>query len=171
LSLLHSMKSFTKGKKVSDYLHLLSVPATAGIGILVLIDVGGREFFNKGLFGAYTFESLLLIVLCFSSAAVSWRDGEFIRMETLYRHLPQKARVVADFTAITLALGCCVALFWLSFESGIVALGDGSRAGPTNSPLWPWKMVVPVGALFLCYEIISRLVKTIRKLIREKVVS
>lgn len=171
MSLHRSIQSFTKGKKLSDYLHLLSMPATAGIGILVLIDVGGREFFGKGLFGAYTFESLLLVVLCFCSAAVSWRDGEFIRMETLYRYLPAKARMVANIIAIILALACCIPLFWLSTESAIITISDGSRAGPTATPLWPWKMVVPVGILFLFFEIISRLIKTIRQLIQKKVVS
>jgi TRAP-type C4-dicarboxylate transport system permease small subunit len=171
MSPLHSIRSFFKGKKLSDYPHLLSVPAAAGIGILVLIDVGGREFFGKGMFGAYTVESLLLMVLCFCSVAASWRDGEFIRMETLYRRLPERARMIADVLAILLGLSCCIALLWLSSESVITTFSDGTRAGPTSMPLWPWKLGIPIGVLFLCYEMITRLVRNIRQYKQKKAVS
>jgi TRAP-type C4-dicarboxylate transport system permease small subunit len=168
MSPLHSIRSFFKGKKLSDYPHLLSVPAAAGMGILVLIDVGGREFFGKGMFGAYTFESLLLMTLCFCSVAASWRDGEFIRMETIYRRLPEPARMIADILSILLGLSCCIALLWLSSESAITTFSDGARAGPTDTPLWPWKLVIPIGVLFLSFEMITRLIRNIRQYKQKK---
>ena len=168
MSPLHSIRSFFKGKKLSDYPHLLSVPAAAGMGILVLVDVGGREFFGKGMFGAYTFESLLLMTLCFCSVAASWRDGEFIRMETIYRRLPEPARMIADVLSILLGLSCCIALLWLSSESAITTFSDGARAGPTDMPLWPWKLVIPIGVLFLSFEMITRLIRNIRQYKQKK---
>jgi TRAP-type C4-dicarboxylate transport system permease small subunit len=163
VSLFNSVKSFFKGKGLSDYFHLLSLPAGLIMLALVVIDVGGREFFDQGLFGAFTVEGLLLAVIVFSSAAASWKHGEFVNMDVFSRHLPERVRMIMNIISVLLALGCCVALVWLSTQSTITAFNDGSRAGPITMPLWPWRLVVPLGTAILSYELIAHLVRTIRQ--------
>jgi TRAP-type C4-dicarboxylate transport system permease small subunit len=168
VSLFNSVKSFFKEKGLSDYVHLLSLPAGVVMLALVVIDVGGREFFNEGLFGAFTVEGLLLAVIVFSSAAASWKHGEFVSMDVFSRRLPDRVRMILYMISILLGLGCCVALIWLSTQSTITAYHDGSRAGPIAMPLWPWRIVVPVGAAILSYEMIAHLIRTIRQFPRKR---
>ena len=170
VSLLNSVKSATKGMGLSDYLHLISLPAAAVMLALVVIDVGGRELFGKGLFGAFTVESLLLVLIVFSSAAASWKHGEFINMDVFYRRFPERVRMILDIISILLGLCCCGALVWFNTQATITTFADGSRVGPLEMPLWPWRLVIPVGTSFLFCEMIVRLIRTIRQLIHKRAV-
>jgi TRAP-type C4-dicarboxylate transport system permease small subunit len=168
VALLSWVKSATKGKRVSDYLLLITLLSGLVMGAVVVVDVGGRMLLRKGLFGSYSLEGLLVLLICFSSVAVSWRDGGFVRVDLFRRRLPERIQVVLDIFAILLGLGCCGALVWVSTEATIEAFSLGLRPPALSIPLWPWKLIIPVGTSFLCYEMIVRLIKNIRQLTHKR---
>jgi len=113
---------------------------------------------------------MLLVLIVFSSAAASWKHGEFIHMDVFYRRFPERVRMILDIISILLGLGCCGALVWFSTQATITTFSDGSKVGPLAMPLWPWRLLIPVGTSFLFYEMTARLIRTIRQLTHKRAV-
>jgi TRAP-type C4-dicarboxylate transport system permease small subunit len=164
------VKSVTRGRSLSDYLLPLPFISLVLLEALVMTDASSRWISGKGLAGALNLEELLMVVICFFSVSVSWREGDFIRIDLLSSRFPKRTQLIVDLFAILLALGCCVALIWFGIGSTVTAFNQGLRPPALALPLWPWKLIIPIGALFLCYEMVARLIQNIRQLTHKSVV-
>ncbi len=161
-------KSTVNKRNLSDYLQFLSVPAGLLMLLVVVADVTGRALIKNGIIWAPALESLLLVVMAFSSVAVTYREGGLVSTDVLVSHLNRRIRLVVDVFGLLLGLGCCVIIIWLSAVSAFGAIGDGSRPPTMNMPLWPWRMILPLGTAVLATEIIAKLVRTIHQFSRKQ---
>lgn len=156
--------------KLSDYIHLVSIPTAGILGILVTADICSRLFFSIGILWSHSLEGLLMLLLAYCSAGVSWREEQFVRIQFFTSRLNERVRLILDVFAILVGLGCCGLLVWLGIENTIVSLGDGSKPMGIDMRLWPWRLILPIGSLVLCAEMLNRLIDKISQLAHRRVV-
>lgn len=162
-------QSSTGKKNPSDYFRLLSLPAGVLLLLVVLTDITSRTFFKGGLVWGLSLENLMVVVIGFSSVAITYRRGMLVGTDFLVRRFGRRIRLVMDIIALLLGLGCSVAIVWLTATGAINTFGDGSRPSALRMPLWPWKMVLPLGVALLALEIIIKFISIIRELSHSEV--
>jgi C4-dicarboxylate transporter DctQ subunit len=170
MSLTNWGKTITRGMRVSDYISVITLLALVALEAVIVVDVIAREIFRIGFIGVVSLSGLLSGVIVFSGVAAGWRDGEFVKVNVFKRHLPQRVQAVIDVFTVLLGLGCCAVLVWLSLEATISAFSLGLRAVGLHIHIWPWKIAVPLGVSFLCYEMMARLIRDIRQLTHKDMV-
>ncbi len=162
MAMSNTEESATKRRSLADYVHLVAVPALVLTTALVVVDVGGRLCFGRGLLIAFPLETMLVVLTAFYSLAARWKEGTFIDIDILTSHLNKRMRAIVEVFGLLIGLGCSGLLIWRSTGMTILSFSDGSRPSMLNMPLWPWKAVIPLGTSVLCWEIIARLIRNIR---------
>lgn len=151
-----------KKKTVGDYIHLLSLPAGMLLLLVVVIDVCGRFFFNTSIDYALSLETLLLMVIAFTSLAATWKGGQFITVDALVNLFSERKRFALELGSLVISLLCTFVLLWYGLESVIRDFGGGARPSNMSTPLWFWKIFVPLGTAALLFEVLRSLVLKIR---------
>lgn len=94
-------------EKIEKLLHAISYISTFIMMFLITVDTAGRYLFNKPIKGAYEItESFLMIVVVFLTLSYSYKSGDHIRIDILYRRFTNKTKIVID--AFSLILSACM---------------------------------------------------------------
>ncbi len=157
-------KPANKGKNLSDYVRLLSVPFGVLLMMTVVMDVVLRIFFSRGVMWSYTMESLFMMVIGFASAGVAWRKGKFVSINIVVAHLNKRLRLIIDVFGMLIALGCSVLITWLGIGAVIKTFSSGATVFSLTMRVWPWRLGIPIGATVLIIEIITGLARKIGQL-------
>jgi TRAP-type mannitol/chloroaromatic compound transport system permease small subunit len=111
-------------------------------------DVVLRYVVHAPLVWAYDFISWYpMVALFFFSVSDSWRTGHHVRVDLLVRRLDGRHRAIANLLGTTVAFIVVVLIFYtglLSFSASYAM--DESLSGALLWPLWPAKLMVPIGA-------------------------
>ena len=136
----------------------------SGIAIFLLIllavrSVGGREFFEKPLSGYVDWIMQLMPLIAILAVSFAMRDGTHIRMDLLVSRL--RGRVLWTFELVNtlIVLGLMVLLTWGSWAHFDRAFDWNSPLFSRDStidiglPIWPSKILVPIGFSILCLRL------------------
>jgi TRAP-type C4-dicarboxylate transport system permease small subunit len=122
---------------------------------IVVAEVILRKYFGTTLRGTIEYSEILLVFIVFGAVAHSQQVGGHVKTELLTSRLPPQpaalvrtgglvvtAALLAWMTQATAARG------WDSMQTG------ESRFGIQEVPVWPARLAIPVGLLFLTFEVI-----------------
>lgn len=130
----------------------------SGLMVLVLMgmvvtEVLMRKYFDTTLGGTIEYSEVLLVFIVFAGVAYTEQSGAHVKTDLLTSRLP------TPWAASVRALGLTVAaalLFWATQATtarGWDAMHAGeSRFGIKEVPVWPARLAIPVGLLFLGIE-------------------
>ena len=119
----------------------------------------------------YSYEiSMMLLLWCFVlSVAALQRHQRHLRGDFILNRLPGSVRFfVNDILSPLLALLCGAVLAWKGWEAAMFSLKIGERSMSSwSEPLFPVKVVIPVGYALLFVVALTQFIRGIHALIRK----
>jgi TRAP-type mannitol/chloroaromatic compound transport system permease small subunit len=132
------------------------------ITLLVLSEVIRRYFFNAPTVWGNELTQLVFAVYVVLSGGHVLRWGGHVNVDILYNRFDAKSRAIVDiFTFFIFFLFCGMMVVYggsLAWESISIWERSNSAWGP---PLYPVKMMIPLGALLLLLQGTAKLIRDI----------
>ncbi len=137
----------------------------AGLGIVIMmigtvLDVARRETTGKSIAGVNEFTEVLLVVVVFIGAMGAQTSGTQISTPVVTNRLP--ARVGHFVRAIAGIVGALIALWaaWETTKTGIASWeAKEFRFGLAHIPVWPAKLIIPIGLYALALALLTNVVE------------
>ncbi len=140
---------------------VLAALATVMIGVVVLVQVGGR-LMGLGIRGADDLVAWLTACACVAGAGYAFSQGSHVKVDLLTQRLGGKARTMVGVLATLAALAiagyaawACVLMVVESFNMGELSQGE------LPVKLWIPQAGVAVGAVALAVAVADELVRRI----------
>lgn len=128
---------------------------------LITIEVILRKFFNFSIVGTVEIVAALMVVIVFLAWSYTESQHGHVKVEFLVQRLGRKTQSVLEAIIILVMLGIFSIMIW---QTTVYAL-DAQRVGllyeTARIAIFPFRLVVPVGILFLCLQLLIRLVSSI----------
>lgn len=120
------------------------------IMFLVVAEVVMRDFFDATLGGTLEVSEVLLVFLVFAGVAYAQQAGDHVSTDLVTARLPDRVAAVIRTVGLVVAAAVILWLAWASLERGLASMETGeARFGIRSVPIWPARLMVPVGALLL----------------------
>jgi TRAP-type C4-dicarboxylate transport system permease small subunit len=104
--------------------------------------------------------------MVFLSWAYTQRTGGHVRVELVISRYSDRARSIANFIALLLALVVFSAVIWQSSIIAMKCVQEHRILRIVEIPVGPFYFLVPVGAFFLCLEFIIQMVHLVSQMRR-----
>jgi TRAP-type C4-dicarboxylate transport system permease small subunit len=134
---------------LSKALLVLAAMLAFMLAFVVVVDVGGRVFFNSPLKGTPELVSGSIVVICYLQAAYAILSGGMLHVEVLAARLP--VRMHALLGVLTSLLGVLLfgVIAWGSVDGlhHAVVSGEYEGEGALRVPMWPVRLAVLVGSV------------------------
>lgn len=148
--------------KINEYVgKAVSFLILAMIGV-VIYDVLMRYFLSKPQSWAPEISEYIFGALFLLGAGYTYLFDGHVRMDVIYERLKPRQRAILDLvTALFFFLSCAI-LLWKGIEVAWHSIELGERTSSAFAPpLYPMKVLVPVGALLLMLQGIAKFVRDI----------
>ena len=134
----------------------ISKPASLLVFVMMLItstEVIGRYVFNHPTTWAWPLNRQIFGVFILVAGAYTMSKREHIRIEILYDHFPPKIKKVARGLALASFVIFMGVLVWQGSWMGWNSLMMKEKlAGAFRMPLYPFKLLIPIGALLFLLQ-------------------
>lgn len=142
----------------SRVLAMLSAMAILVIMLLTVADVTQRWATGRSMAGVLEFNEILMVAVVYLGLAYTQRRDEHVSVDLLVTRLPRRARRWVEAVALLLAIMVVGLLLWATLETGLESYARREfRFGLRAVPIWPARLVIPLGLLFLSLEILRSL--------------
>lgn len=131
-------------------------------------DVIGRYLFNRPLTGALEISSMLMGGMVFLGWAYTLAQKAHTTVDIFFLLYPPRVQAVLSFFMMFLTLVLFALIAWQSIS---VAMGDwsgGKLVKVILIPIAPFKLLVSLGAIFLCLESIIQMLHFAPKMFGKK---
>jgi len=149
---------------------VLGVMATISIIALMVLttsDVVKRYIFADPIKGAYEISESLFLTAVFLGLAYTQLFHEHVNTDLFVRHLSKRANLILQTIMLLLSLTIYILFSRKGMEAFLTSLVEGEyRWGLIRIPLWPAKLMIPIGLSALCLRFIGEIVINIRDLLR-----
>jgi TRAP-type C4-dicarboxylate transport system permease small subunit len=128
---------------------------------ITVLDVLLRYAVHRPLMWAYDFISWYpMVALFFFAISDSWRSGHHVRVDILIRNMADRPRAAFDLLGTAVALSLMLLIGYAGWNEFTASFETGERlTGVIEWPLWPSKLLVPLGAALFCLRLIIDLVR------------
>jgi TRAP-type C4-dicarboxylate transport system permease small subunit len=138
----------------------------SGILIVIMVFLTSYGVIRRYAFNSpepYSYEMnviFLLFSFIFAVSAVEMQDRH-IRVDFISNRLPEIAQqILLNIIAPLLGLFCCLLLTWKSLDNALFSLGIGEVSSSIwKVPLFPIKIMVPLGYALLGFTLLARIYK------------
>ena len=134
----------------------ISKPASLLVFVMMLItstEVIGRYVFNHPTTWAWPLNRQIFGVFILVAGAYTMSKREHIRIEILYDHFPPKFKMIARGIALASFVLFMGVLVWQGSWMGWNSLMMKEKlAGAFRMPLYPFKILIPIGALLFLLQ-------------------
>lgn len=132
---------------------------------LVSADVLGRYLFDLPLQGTNELVEFLMVGLFYFTVSHAQALRAHIRVEFLLPYFSPRLRIKLDIFCHCLGLFIFALIAWQSWQAALQAWKIGETTfGVILFPLFPAKVLVPVGSFFFCLRLGQNIVEDWRKL-------
>lgn len=147
---------------LADWLIFLSVLISAGNATM-------RYLLDYSTNGLLEVQWYLFGAAVFLGASYTLKMNEHVRVDILYSHLSERARLIVDATGLLLFLIPAMAFFaWLSWPVFLRAFESGEMSSNYGGlPQWPILLVLPLGFALLVLQGLSEFIKRVAALRHE----
>ncbi|NWF57027.1 MAG: TRAP transporter small permease [Syntrophaceae bacterium] len=138
--------------------------ALAVIMMLALVrEVAGRYFFNNPTDWAVDLNSFLLVIMVYLGAAYTTSIDGHVRADFFYGRVRGRTKAFLDIFIDSASIFYVSILLW---EGGLLAkdsllIGEVSSGG-VRWPLFPFQMMVPLGAAMVIFLLLVRIGRHLR---------
>jgi len=151
---------------------VLGVIATVSIIILMIlttVDVVMRYIFGNPIKGAYEVSEMFFLTAVFLGLSYTQLFREHVNADLLVNRLSKHTNLILETIMLLLALFIYVLFSWKGMEAFWSSFMEGEyRWGLIRIPLWPARLMVPLGVSVLCLRFIGEIIINFRKLFRKE---
>jgi TRAP-type C4-dicarboxylate transport system permease small subunit len=153
-------------EKATSFLGSVGTVCILLLMILTTADVVLRYILGTPLKGAFEISEMLMLSSVFLGMAYTQSLHEHINADFLVSRLSKRTNLLLETVLLLPALLIYALLAWQGTIFFIDSLRTGEyRWGLLRIPLWPARLMVPLGASFLCIRFIGEIVINFRKLL------
>ncbi len=149
-------KNNSSSNLITRITEAISKPASLLVFIMMLItstEVIGRYVFNSPTTWAWPLNRQIFGVFILVAGAYTMSKREHIRIEILYDHFPPKLKMIARGIALASFVIFMGVLVWQGSWMGWNSLMMKEKlAGAFRMPLYPFKILIPIGALLFLLQ-------------------
>lgn len=127
--------------------------------LLGTADVTGRYIFNKPIIGTVEIFGILLPAIVLLGLAYTQGAQAHIRMEVLVLRLPRRVQTILSFITTICMLFVSALILWQGVALIITYRHMGRTIETIGVPLFLTQILVPLGALMLCFVLIVQMLQ------------
>ena len=155
-------KALEKGIRfVEGGLNVIAGLMLLGMMFLGACDVIGRYIFNSPITGAMEISSLLMGGMVFLAWAYTQSQKAHVTVDIFFVLYPRRVRAVFSFVMLCISLVLFALVLWQSTATAISDWQGGKLVRLILIPVAPFKLLVSLGALFICLEFIIQMIQLI----------
>lgn len=150
-------------QRVTRWFAVVSASLTMIIMTLIIVDVFARVFTGRSVPGLLELGEVALVFLVYAGVAQAQQTNTHVAVDLLTSRLPKR---VATVTIIAGLLVAEAVIAWAVYATWIQALSSvdirEARYGITSVPIWPARLMIPIGLFLLLFEIAIDISEVIR---------
>lgn len=129
------------------------------------IDVVGRYLFNRPITGALEMSSIMMGGMVFLAWAYTMAKRAHITVDIFFAMYPSRLRATLTFIMMLISVVLFALVVWQSTAIAISDWQSGKLVKIILIPIAPFKLLVPLGALFLGLECLIQMVLAFPKMV------
>ena len=138
--------------------------------LLVVCDVGGRYLFNRPVHGTLEITEFIMVGLVFLTLAHTQAIKAHIQVELLIGLMSRRKKLILDLVTYLLGAGIFALIAWQNWLSFLDSWGIREQTdGYIPFPVYPAKLVVPIGCFLLTLRFIVDIMGAIKEMRRKDV--
>jgi TRAP-type mannitol/chloroaromatic compound transport system permease small subunit len=127
------------------------------IMLIQVMDVILRYVFNNPTIWAMDTNTMLFTGMSMLAGAYALKHDTHVRLDIFYRNLGHKSKTILDMVTGLVAMIAICFVIWKGLEGFLWALKMKQHShSHWAPPLWPVKLCLPLGGVFLLLQFISR---------------
>ena len=130
--------------------------------LLTTVDVVLRYIFNSPLLWAYEVTEYLLVATLYLALAFTEAEGEHVSVELVYSRLSPMTQSIIHIITRTAMLAFCILLILETGHTAYDAVKEHEAGTAAGTPMWPSRLMVPIGLSLLSVQLIVGIVSRIR---------
>ncbi len=147
--------------KVEGWLIAIGETLIMVLMMIVVAEIVCRPLF-RSIPGEYELAELLIVAVVFLGMANTQSHGDHVGMDLLTSRLKPKSRRLLEIITLSLSLAVFIVIM---VKSSAVAYSAWKRneatMGLISFPVWPSKILLPIGSFFLCLRFIREIVENL----------
>ncbi len=147
-----------------EKLNLIGMWICTGLMFLTVADVFSRYVLNYPLMGIVEVSELLVAPLIMFSVAQTQKLEGHVGMSLLIDRLKGRSYHLVKSLILLISLFIMVIITAYTFQNSLFSLETGENTPILLFPLWPSKLCIPVGGLFLCVRVAIQLIHHLERL-------
>jgi TRAP-type transport system small permease protein len=145
-----------------------------GVSLVLMVilgasDVISRYVFRHPILGALESSQIMMAVMIFLGWGFTQAQKRHITVDIFMVHYPARAQEILELVMSILSLGLFSLLLWKSALIGISDWQLGRLVDTLKVPVAPFKLLIPLGAFFVCLECIIHMIQLLAKIRKAKV--
>lgn len=137
--------------------------------IFTTADVIARYVVGSPLKGAYEISEILFLSAVLLGLSYTQLYKEHVRVDLLINHLSPRTNLVLETFMLLLAFFIYGLFTWRGWGAFLKSFDSGEfRWGLIPIPLWPARLMIPIGAFALCLMFTGEILVNIGKLLHKK---
>lgn len=149
---------------ITKTLNVIGTSLIAGVMLLVSLDVLLRVLFNRPIKGAVELGGLTVVTIAFMGMAYAERQGAHVRVDLFVSRLRLRSQLAIGLVTTSASLAIVLIIVWQSMVFAMEGLRTGQVLDTLQWPVFPFRLIVPVGGSVLCLEIVLRLLSQIARI-------
>jgi TRAP-type C4-dicarboxylate transport system permease small subunit len=146
----------------------IAIGALATMMILTGTDVFLRYFFGRSVLGIVeVVGNYFMVAVVFLPLAFGVIKGGHITVDFVVSRIGARRRTAMEVLGLALALFAFSLITWYGAEGALHAWETGDTMVNVGLSIWPGKALVPLGALFLCLQILLSICSKLKLLFRQ----
>jgi TRAP-type C4-dicarboxylate transport system permease small subunit len=151
---------------ISGLLAIVGALAAVVLMLGITIDVANRYFTGGSVMGLLELMETSMVFMVFLGMAYAEKTGVHVRMTLATSYSP--VRVAAAMRIVGMICSVLV-VFWMAWHTGRQGISSFTRGevqmGLMQWPLWPARLVIPIGSFFLGLQLLFRLGDSLKAIV------
>lgn len=153
-----SQRAVVRGiRKTEDILVIIGMGMFFVLMLIGAFDVIGRYVFNRPITGTLELSKILIVGLVMFGLAHTQAKGAHVRVELVVARLRPRVQAIIGFLMLFLSLALFSLITWQATVVVIESWQSGKSIFVLGIPTAGVQLVVPLGAFFLCLELIIQM--------------
>ena len=134
------------------------------LGLITLIDVGGRFIFSRSLQGTLEMSELTMVIIIFLCWGYAFSLNAHIKVDALTLRFPPRVQIIFDVITSTLTLAFLALVLWRG-----TCMAIQQRINYTDVlhiPIFPLAMLIPFGSALAGFSLMGHIASRVHALIK-----
>lgn len=150
-------------QSISSFLAIISALATLILMLLTVVDVFSRMGGTGSIPGLLELSEVALVFVVFCGIAYGQQHRTHVAVSLVTSRLPEKVGRIAVSIGLVIILGVFI---WATYATGVQAIESTirqeARFGITAVPIWPSRILIPIGFALLFFETVIQLIQVLK---------